>query len=864
MIPQSIAHYKIISKLGEGGMGAVYRATDTKLNRDVALKILPPAFAEDTPRMARFAREAQLLAALNHPNIAAIYGIEEGAIVMELVEGDNLRGPVPVATAIEYARQIASGLEAAHEKRIIHRDLKPANIRVTSAGIVKILDFGLAKAADPDSPADASPTMSPTLSLAMTQAGVILGTAGYMSPEQARSKPVDKRADIWAFGVILYELLTGATLYAGETVGDSIAAVITREPDWSALPSDTPPHLRRLMERCLRKDPKLRLRDIGDARLALDEPDTQNSQVPTPSATHRSWLPWALVAICGVLAAGWWRASRTPEPQPLLRASILPPENAAFDAGTIPALSPDGRRLVFTATTAGRKQLWVRDLDSMASRTIPGSEDADYPFWSPDGRFVAFFTANKLKKADLSGGPAVTICDVMIGGGGTWNRNDVIVFAPGPATPLFHVPASGGTPVPLTTLAANESEGSNRYPWFLPDGRHFLFTARYKDAQRNAIYVGDLASKERVRLFAGSSNAVYTPPDLVLFIRGETLMAQQFEPGRMRISGEPVPIAEHVTDDHIGSSGKFTTSQTGMLAFYTGGSLVSASYLTWYDRAGKVMGTVGPAGARLSPKVSPNGDLVVEDRIDEASIGLDLWLHHVQGGTDSRLTFNQSSTFPVWSPDQSQIAFQSFQPDGMAAIHQKSTTGAGKEESLWAMRGFTVPTDWSMDGQFIIFTNQGAKTGNDIWALPLTGDRKPFPILQTPANEASARISPDGHWLAYQSDESGTPQIYVVAFPGKEGKWQISNQGGTRPVWGRDGKELFYIAADQQMTAVDVKTGAAFAHGTPRSLFETRTWPLPTFDISPDGKRFLIVSPAGHDSLASMTLMINWQPTIRK
>ena len=619
------------------------------------------------------------------------------------------------------------------------------------------------------------PTRPPSRS-AERLAGTILGTAGYMSPEQARGKTVDKRADIWAFGVVLYEMLAGTPLFAaGDNVTDVLAAVVTREPDWSALPGDTPPNVRRLLERCLRKDPKQRLRDIGEARITLEERDVTPPIGVPPTPPSRSRIAWAAAALATLAAgAGWWRASQK-EAGPVLTLSIVAPEKTTFDAARIPALSPDGRRLAFIATSDGRKSLWVRDLDSMASKVIPESEDSDSPFWSPDGRFVAFFAQGKLKKADVSGGTPVVICDAMYGSGGSWNRNDVIVFAPGPATALFRVPASGGNAVPVTSMDRNTGETGHRYPFFLPDGRHFLFTVRTTEAPRDGIYVGDLESNNRIRLFAAQSNAIYTQPGFILFARDGTLLAQPTDSAGLRIAGPPFPVAERVTSDSIGFSAKFTASQTGMLAFYSGGSLVGASYLTWYDRSGKVMGTVGPPSMRLSPAISPRGDIIAEDRVNSAN-GLDLWLHTIDGKTDSRLTFDQMSNFPVWSPDGSRILFQSFRPDGSAGICQKSSTGTGKEECFVQMQGSTIPTSWSHD-ELAVFFNLSKQTGFDLWVLLFTGDRKPYPFIQTPANEWNGRLSPDSHWLAYQSDETGTYEIYVIAFPGKEGKWQISTRG---------------------------------------------------------------------------------------
>ncbi|MGO9259373.1 MAG: protein kinase domain-containing protein [Bryobacteraceae bacterium] len=866
---QSIAHYRIVCKLGEGGMGAVYRATDTRLNRDVAIKVLPPAFAEDTARMQRFEREAQLLASLNHPNIAAIYGIEQGAIVMELVEGEDLKGPVPVETASHYARQIANALEAAHEKGIIHRDLKPANIKVTPDGTVKLLDFGLAKATESsqaEGPGGRPATDSPTLSLAMTQTGTILGTAAYMSPEQARGKPVDKRADIWAVGVVLYEMLTGKMLFGGgETVSDSLAAVLTREPDFNALPKDTPPRVRLLLERCLRKDPKQRLRDIGDARLTLDEAEPG---VPAPAPVvpaTRPRLPWILAAVFALstlaLAALWLR--RPVEEARTIKFSVLPPEKAGFVADSLPAVSPDGRHLAFAAGSEGKTQIWIRDLNALAARPLPGTDGGFDPFWSPDSRFVAFFTPGKLKKVDIVGGPALTVCGASNGRGGSWNQNGVIVFTPSFGNSLSSVPATGGTATPLTTLEESLSETSHRFPWFLPDGRHFLFTARSGDEKKTAIYVGDLESKERRRLFAAASNAVYTPPGFLLFMRERTVMAQAFDATALRTTGDPFPVAEQVDYAQASIQGQFAVSQTGVLAYYSGGAALD-SQLTWFDRDGKPLGTVGPPGTMQAPAISPDGGTVAVDRLDAQAGTYDLWLHDLAHSTDSRFTFDPSHDWcPVWSPDGSRILFASNRT-GRWGLYQKPATGAGKEELLYETAGLTFTTDWSRDGRFAIFHSLAAKTGDDLWVLPLLGDRKAFPFLQTEFAEMYGKLSPDGRWLAYASDETGVYEVYVQTFPGKEGKWQVSAKGGTRPVWSRDGKELFYIAEGHKLMAVEVRSGVQFEHGVPKALFEARTPTGASFDVTRDGKRFLLINSLAQEANAPMTVVINWHAGVKK
>jgi serine/threonine protein kinase/Tol biopolymer transport system component len=873
--PPTIAHYRIISKLGEGGMGAVYRATDTKLNRDVAIKVLPLAFAEDAARMQRFEREAQVLASLNHPNIAAIYGIEAGAIVMELVEGDDLRGPVSIDAVIAYARQIAAGLEAAHEKGIVHRDLKPANIRITPDGTVKLLDFGLAKATETSAAAStaASPTLSPTLSLAMTQAGMILGTAAYMAPEQARGKIVDRRADIWAFGVTLYELLTGTVLFGGgETVSDSLAAVLTREPDWKLLPAGTPAHLRRLLERCLRKDPRLRLRDIGEARIALDEPESPVA-LAAPAPGQRARLPWAVSAVALLAAiafAALWLRHPAEEIQSV-SFSIQPPPKTNFANGS-PSVSPDGRRIVFAAGMEGKDQLWVRDLGSNLARPLIGTEGAALgtPFWSPDSRSVGFFQDGKLKRIDIAGGPPLTLAEAPQPRGGSWSSRGVIVFSANNNGGLSRVPAGGGTPAAATRpdLAVR---AVHRYPWFLPDGRHFLYMARVASIEINdvtgAMWVGDLDSATQRRVTNVESNAVYDPAGFVLFARQGTLMAQPFDAGRLETTGDPFPVAEQLDYSATNNVGRFTLSWNGVLAYYSGGA-AAAQQLTWFDRTGKQLGTVGPPGGMWQPAISPDGSKVAVDRLDPQTGAFDIWLHDLTHSTDSRFTFAPGTDwYPLWSPDGSRIVFAA-ERSGKWGMYVKPASGTGQEELLFESPGGKWGTSWSRDGKTVVYTQLGADTNSDVWILPNplgeASSRKPYAFLETNARETAGNLSPDGKYLAYSSTENRTQQVYVQSFPGKEGKFQISSTGGNHPVWSRDGKELFYRTLDGKMMAVPVKTGAHFEHGLPSALFQTRSPSGATYDVSPDGKRFLIVQSLGDAASASLMVVLNWRGGVKK
>jgi len=890
LIPsQRLGPYEILAAIGAGGMGEVYRARDTRLQRDVALKILPAIFAADPARMARFEREAKVLASLNHPNIAAIHGLEESgstrALVMELVEGPTLAeriaaGPVPVDEALPMMKQVAEALEYAHDHGVIHRDLKPANIKVKADGTVKVLDFGLAKALQ-DEQTEVDLRNSPTLSAVATMQGVILGTAGYMSPEQAKGKAVDRRADIWAFGVVLVELLTGKTLYVGETPAETLAAVMMKDPTLSALPASTPPAIHNLLRRCLDKDPRQRLQHIGEARIILADVLSGAAPAEPLAATSKSRerVAWAVATIAAaaglVLAVGHFR--EPVEAKRVIKLSVLPPDKAVFNPRSIPALSPDGQRLVFVANLNGQNALWVRDLDSLAARPLPGTDGADHPFWSPDGRFIAFFAGGKLKKIEVAGGPALSLCDAegnLQGGlGGSWGKNDIIVFSPLNNGPLFRVSAAGGNATPATELNQAASEISHRFPWFLPDGRHFLYMARSDDSERTAVYVGDLDSKNRRLVLAIASNAVYTPPGYLLFVRDRILMAQTFDADNIRTTGDPFPIAEQVESPSGGvfAQGQFSSSQNGVLAYVASGA-AGLAQLVWFDRSGKVIaGSVSisaPSNSILWPAISPDGHAVIEDHFDAQTGLYDVWLHDLARGTASRLTFNsKTNRMPIWSPDGSHIAFHS--NDGN--LYQKATSGVAPDEPLDNDARNKRADDWSRDGRYIIEETQGdPKTEFDIWILPLFGDRKPFPYLQTQFAERHAKLSPNGHWLAYVSNETKRDEVYVQTFPTPGGKWQVSTNGGGYPVWSKDGKELFFISADRKLMAVEVKVdavrgGPRFEAGVPKPLFDTRFLPTDNswFDVSKDG-RFLIPTIPEQEANTPMTVVVNWTAGLKK
>ena len=862
----SIAHYRITAKLGEGGMGEVWRATDTKLNREVAIKVLPESYAQDADRMARFAREAQVLASLNHPNIAAIYGVEERALVLELVEGPTLadriaQGAIPIDEALPIARQIAEALEYAHEKGVIHRDLKPANVKVTPEGRVKVLDFGLAKALIGE--ASAAGPSSPTLTMRATQLGVIMGTAAYMSPEQAKGKPVDRRADIWSFGILLAEMLTGHPVYTGETVSEVLAAVLLKDPP---IPGDLP-FLRQLLRRCLDRDPAQRLQAIGEARIALANPAAAVEPAPVP-ARRPGRLPWVVAAAATAAALGFAAVllQRPLEEPRNVRFSIATPEKMTFETNQI-ALSPDGRRLVFGAYQDGVLKLWVRDLDSAASRPLPGTEgttNATSGFWSPDGKYLGFFQGGKLKKIDISGGQPVTVCDAVNARGGSWSTRDIIVFANTTTGGLMRVPAAGGIPAPATELdPANET--GHRWPWFLPDGRHFLFYSRGVSPDKSALWLGDLDSKDRRRVVTTTFNGAYDPRGLLLFVRQGTLMAQPWDPVRAAPTGDTFPVVEHIHATPNNSEAHFAISRAGTLAWFSGAA-TGITRLTWFDRDGKPLGAMGPVGQIYAGAISPDGATVVSDRLDPLVSTADLWLHDLKQDTDSRFTFDPSDeVWPVWSPDGSRIAFQSYR-SGKFGIWVKPASGSGTEELLLEWPGAINLTDWSRDGNFLVFTSLGPQNpGIFVISDPLdAAKRKVSPFLQTGSAERDGRISPDGKWMAFTSEETRTPQVYVVSFPGKEAKFQVSRENGTRPFWRRDGKELFFMAGVSLM-AVELKGGTGFDRTTPRLLFQTSAITSAIPDISPDGKRFLIPT-VGVESNGEIQLNVstNWRAGVQK
>jgi serine/threonine protein kinase/Tol biopolymer transport system component len=861
-IGQRFGPYEVVARIGAGGMGEVYRARDTKLKRDVALKVLPEAFLNETGRLARFQREAEVLASLNHSNIAAIYGLEERALVMELVEGVSPTGPMPFEEAWKIASQIADALEYAHEKAIVHRDLKPANVKVTPDGVVKLLDFGLAKALSPE---ESRVIDSPTLTMSATVAGVILGTAAYMSPEQAKGKRVDKRADIWSWGVVLCELLTGERMFEGEDIADTLAQVLTKQPDLEHIP----PHVRKLLRRCLEKDPKQRLRDIGEARYLLEEAESGYA-APVQRVALRHKAGWIAAGVLLMVAAGLGLVTRkhlSEELPHVVKFSIQPPDKGDFAPTNAPsvAVSPDGRRVAFVAIVEGRRELWVRDLDAPEPRMMTQLPSVTFPFWAPDSRRLAFFDGGKLKTIDVTGGPTVTIAQTGAGRGGTWNSDDVIIFSRGTGTSgLLRVAAGGGTPAQVTELDKSRNETMHVLPWFLPDGRHFLYLANSTDAEKADVWVGDLTSQTRKQVMIGNTRAIYVAPGYLLFVRDRTLIAQPFDTRKLATTGDAVPVAEQLdtTVGAPGALGYFSASQNGVLT-YTSSGVAGRVQLTWFSRSGKKLDTAGAAGDWEAFSLSPDGESVVAARRDPQSFRFDLWKRDLAHGAESRLTSTGNNRYPVWSSDGTQIYFMSDR-EGDYKVYRKAANGTGPEEVVEA--AFKAPLDASRDGLYLIEETSGAnpKTGNDIWVFPLFGDRKPIPYVQTEFHELRPRLSPDGQWLAYQSNESRPYEVYVESFPQKGGRWQVSNNGGMFPVWSRNGRELYYYSLDKQIMAVQITPGTQFRFGLPKPLFEVRISTYNTsFEVSKDG-RFLLPALVEQQGSTPMRVVLNWPEMLKR
>jgi Tol biopolymer transport system component len=873
--------YEITAQIGEGGMGQVYRARDTRLNRDVALKVLPDSVASDPDRLARFTREAQTLASLNHPNIAHIHGIEESggvrALVMELVEGDDLsqriaRGAIPLDEALPIARQIAEALEAAHEQGIIHRDLKPANIKVREDGTVKVLDFGLAKAMDVGSGGSGRPgglSMSPTITTpAMTQAGMILGTAAYMSPEQARGKTVDKRADIWAFGAVLYEMLTGTRAFEGEDIADTLGNVMKVEPSWDRCPASIPPRVVQVMRGCLQKNPKQRIDSAQDVRLALEgafETAAPQTSVPASSSAPHGRLAWlvaagAVVGMVALVAPAVRHLRETAPVQQSYRFQIAPPPGNSF---TTFRLSPDGRYVAYLAARAvggtGAGALWIRALESLESREIPGSEGSTYPFWSPDSAGVGFFQAGKLKKVAVAGGPIQTICDVVDARGGAWGPDGTILFADGPGAPISRVSSSGGKPAPVTKLTSGDPSAGHRAPEFLPDGQHFLFDGTSNNPDNAGILLGALDGSAATRLLQDDSSSVFAQGHL-FFLRDGTLMALPFDPARHTATAEAFPVAENVAIAANNRYGAFSLAGNGTLAYWSSGA-VNTRELVWMDRSGKRVSSLG------EPRAFGPFALSADEKTVAATIGgfpqTDLWLLDSASGLSNKFTFGSNASFPVWSADSKTIVYARRSGNGATYDVVRKPIMGGAEEVLLAQTINAFPSDVSLDGKSIALSLTVAKMASDIGLLAADGDHRASVYLSSAASEVRARFSPDGKWMAYNSDESGQIQVYVQTIPVGGGKFLISTSGGNYPAWRRDGRELYYLDPGGKLMAVPVNINGV--PGAPQALLSA---PGATFfAVTHDGQRFLMNVPAGGESAAAgppLTVVTNWRAGLKK
>jgi len=894
MIGKTLLHYEIKDSIGKGGMGEVFRARDTKLGRDVAIKVLPAELSGDPEREARFQREARALASLQHPNVASVYGFEEadGArfLVMELIAGADLaqrmkNGPVPVEEALDLARQIAAGLEAAHENGIVHRDLKPANIMQTEAGEVKILDFGLAQAWFGDTGAGSSSSSMPTITAAMTQAGAVLGTAAYMSPEQARGHSVDRRADIWAFGVILYEMLTGKQLFHGETISDTLAAVLREEPDWSALPVDEHPVLCRLIERCLERNPRQRLRDIGEARIFLQDGGGSSTNLSfsaldlaaAPVAPAPARPPAALVALVALvcLAIGGvvgWTVLARPAPPPVLHAMVPPPRGTDYDLkGTAPGpavLSPDGTMLAFAAVSdEGRSQLYLRHLDKGEAIALSGTEGAAYPFWSPDSRQVGFFdmTGEKLRKVAVAGGPPVTLCSAPNGKGGAWSESGVIVFAPDYDTVIHRVADIGGDPVAITAL--DTGHDSHRHPRFLPGGERFLFTARaMATGELNDVVLASLDTAVTPQVITQSqANADYVAGHL-LTVREGVLMATPYAPDQDRVTEGGMPLVENVLILEGAAVAVFAPSRTGMLTYQTGATAEAGKMLYWTDLENGSTQELGASGQVYNPVVSPDGTRAVVEVRQASEEGTDLWLVDLQTGLRTRFTFAPGDeTTACWSRDGARVFYRS-QESGVHRILEQPVEGQGGAAVLLESARMILPSSTGPGDRDLLLDYEREDGNFEIRRLSLAaGDAELETVAaREDAMLAGGRYSPDGRWIAYHTESAAGWDIFVIPAAGGARKWQVTTDGGVYPRWSRDGAEIWVnkFNGDLHAYAVD-GSGETFRVGAFRQTVAV-TPPTPmgnNYDLHPDGLRIVQASndPAYRAEVSLLHLVTDWR-----
>ncbi len=881
MIGQSIAHFEITAKIGEGGMGEVYQATDTKLNREVALKVLPESFARDPQRMGRFSREAQVLASLNHSNIAAIYGLEDAngqkALVMELVEGEDLseriaRGPIPLDEALPIALQIAEALEDAHEKGIIHRDLKPENIKLTSEGKVKVLDFGLAKAVEEERSAE-NIANSPTLTMQATQAGIILGTAAYMSPEQAKGHVVDRRADIWAFGAVLYEMLTGQQAFKGGDLSEIMAAVIMKDVDLDILPSIAPKSIRRLIARCLARDTRQRLQHIGDARLVIEDylagptEDTSEETISSVATQPlgRSLVPWTVAGVLAIALIAVLVVTPQPAPQPLTRmAMVLPSDQQLSSPGRHQvAFSPDGQHLVYVAND----QLYLRAMEQLEATPIRGTTEGGgrNPFFSPDGQWVGFWAGDGLKKVAITGGVPVTLCGAANPWGASWGADDRIVFGQG-TEGIFQVSANGGEKG-LLIRVDSENESAHG-PQILPGGDAVLFTlsSRSGSWDNAQIMVQSLKTGERKVLVNGGTDARYVPTGHLVYVQERTLLAMPFDVVRLEVTGGRVPIVEDVGQARANLTGaaQFTFSDLGALVYVSDSTSGMNRTLVWVDREGNEEPLAAETRSYSRPGLSPDGEQLAVTASDRGNT--DVWIYDLRRNTSNRLTFDPGiDDSPVWMPDGRRVVFESSREGG--GVYWKAADGTGQVQPLTTSPLRQIPYSVSPDGKYLILMVQNPETGFDVEVLSMEGESTTKPIIQTEFGDYCPAVSPDGRWIAYHSDASGQPEVYVRPFPNVEdGRWLISSGGGNYPVWAPTGKELFYTSFDRLM-AVRIET-EPFLAGNPEILF-TGNYFSPigrNYDIHPEGQKFLMMREVEQTGGTRQELIVvqNWFEELKR
>ena len=888
--------YEVLRLIGAGGMGEVYRARDTRLNRTVAIKILSPEFALDPDRRARFEREARVVAALNHPHICSLLDVgetpnslPEGSLqffVMEYLDGHTLaerllRGPLPAAELIQCSIELADAVDHAHRRGLLHRDLKPSNVMLTPSG-AKLLDFGLSKAQSSEE-ALAYSTLSPG-EVPLTTVGAVLGTYPYMSPEQLSGREVDARSDVFALGALVYEMATGRRAFDGTTAATVMGAVLHSDPPpVSTLQPLAPSGLDRVISRCLAKDPDNRwqtVRDlllefkwIAESKAEAPVTETAPTQQKRPSWAARLTVGTLVTLLALVLAYGLTYLQRSPASESVQRLSLLPPPGinmATLDNGGGAVISPDGERVAFVGIDAdGKKFLWVRRLELLDAQQLPASEGAEYPFWSPDSRSIAFFAQGKLKSIAADGGPSLILCDSgPQPRGGAWNDEGTIVFSTDAGEQWYRVDSAGGV---ATRLAIDRPNGENYWPSFLPDGRHFIYFGR---PQKPGIYVASLESNYATPLLAGEYVGVaYAPPGYLLTLAGPSrsstdraLVARPFDAARLQITGEPFVLAEHVAYQTLSSRAAFSVSGNGRAIYES--QRVPATELRWFDRAGTYLATLGDTPGYLRPSLSPDGRTVAAELQDTKTGATDIWLIETMRGVASRLSIDPASEWmPVWSPDGTHLTFVS--PRGTApALYQQDTRKAGVGELLLKTTRVLHSEDWSADGRFIAYALLDPKTQWDVWTLKMstgTGTPQPMepkPFLQTEFNEFSSQFSPDGNWMAYVSDESGTLDVYVRAFPSSDNRWRISNNGGSQPRWRHDGKELFYVAHDGTLMAVEIARGATFAASVPRPLFKTRITDTGisgmSYSVAIDGQRFLIHTITDDRPTWTTTVLLNW------